>query len=1022
MVENGHFKKLTPEEAAIETDNTWYLPLLAVTSKMKPGKVRLVLDAAAESRGRCLNDYLMRGPDFTNSIPGIICRWREKPIAVTSDVKAMFSQILVRDQDRASLRFLWRGRRRSGPMDTYESQVVIFGAKSSPAIAGYCFRETGKRFGSDLPHVRDAIESGTYVDDIIYSVNTEAEAVRLTEDLTSTLAQGGFELSSWISNSAMVTKTASVDQTSLDDGVTLDMSDSHRTLGTVWKPKSDVMTYRAQMPTPSPPTKRTILSVVMSVFDPLGYLAGWLLPVKKTLQNMWAQKRGWEDEPDGQGRKTWDEWTHELSLIGSVEVPRHMFDHEAGVTSVEVHAFCDASTDGFSAVVYYRWTSLRRSQVCVSFVAARCRLSPLKTLSIPRLELQAAVLATRLVCSLRKESRLVWSSVTYWSDSKNVLAWIQAQDRRYHVFVSNRTAEILDKSSADQWRYVPTALNPADGGSRGHRLPDLRPDGVWASGPNFLHKSVDHWPEELDTSPQDILQDDPETKTVFAVSSVQPPTPDIRHSLPELTRFSRWSTAVRTVCLILRWRNRARKHQAQEATGANEPLELEAEILLMKLAQKDAYAAEMRDLEACVPLDSKSPLKALTVVLMRGLICLDSRARRSPDMSTSAKFPVILPRGHPYTQLLIQHLHEKMAHRAHDAVLVELRQRCWVPQAAREIRKVVSRCQVCKIRKAKPTAPQMAPLPLPRVTMLGGAFRAVGLDFFGPMQITRGRATVKIWGALFRCMATKAIHIELTESLDTEATLMVISRFQARRGNVKEIWSDNAGSFKSANKELRHQFARLDQQKISAKLGLDGIAWRFSPPADPEAGGVWERSIRTVKETLRIILKERRPRFEVLYTLICEVEKILNSTPLFHVPVDPDDEEPLTPFHFLIGRPSPSYPSGTPIDDNVDLRRRWKHAQTLADHFWKRWVREYLPTLAERPKWKKSGRNLEIGDVVIIVDPQSPRGLWPRGIVEEVMRAEDGHVRSALVRTKHGVLHRPARKLAVLDVIRTGEC
>ena len=330
-------------------------------------------------------------------------------------------QILVQNRDRVSLRFLWRGRRRTGAMelDTYESQVVIFGAKSSPAIAGYCFRETGKRFGSDLPHVMDAIENGTYVDDSIYSIDTEAQAIQLIDNLTSTLAQGGLELSDWTCNSAAVTEVVSRDQASREEDVMLNVSDSHRTLGTIWKPSADVLTYRAQMTTPNP-TKGNILSVVMFVFDPIEYLTGWLLPVKKMLQNMWAQSRGWEDEPDGHGRKIWDQWTREFTQIGSVEVPRHFFHHEAGVTSVEVHAFCDASTDGFSAIVYYRWTSTH-SGVCISFVAARSRLAPLKTLSVPRLELQAAVLATRLVCSLRKESRLEWSFVTYCSSLRQIL-------------------------------------------------------------------------------------------------------------------------------------------------------------------------------------------------------------------------------------------------------------------------------------------------------------------------------------------------------------------------------------------------------------------------------------------------------------------------------------------------------------------------------------------------------------------------------------------------------------------------
>ena len=200
-------------------------------------------------------------------------------------------------------------------------------------------------------------------------------------------------------------------------------------------------------------------------------------------------------------------------------------------------------------------------------------------------------------------------------------------------------------------------------------------------------------------------------------------------------------------------------------------------------------------------------------------------------------------------------------------------------------------------------------------------------------------------------------------------------------------------------------------------LGLEGIKWRFIPPCDPEAGGAWERAIRTVKDTLRIILREQAPRLEVLQTVMAEVEKIVNSTPLFHVPVDPDDNDVLTPFHFLIGCATTAYPSGTQVQDSGCLRRRWKHAQTLADHFWRRWAREYLPTLANRAKWIKTSRNVEVGDVVIIADPQHPRGLWVRGVVTDTVCGPDGVVRSARVRTVHGVLHRPVRRLVVLHIL-----
>ena len=222
MVSDGHVRKLTSEEAAVEPPNTWYLPLLAVTNSNKPGKVSLVLDAAAKSHGKCLNDFLMRGPGYFNSIPSIILRWREKPVGMTSDVVAMFSQILVQPSDRASLRFLWRGRRRDGPFDVYESSAVIFGSKSS-STAGYCYRKTGELFNDGKPGVLAAIFDDTYVDDVISGTETAEEAATLIQDLTTTLRYGGFELGPWASNSSEVLKTLPPDlraegDVSLEDG------------------------------------------------------------------------------------------------------------------------------------------------------------------------------------------------------------------------------------------------------------------------------------------------------------------------------------------------------------------------------------------------------------------------------------------------------------------------------------------------------------------------------------------------------------------------------------------------------------------------------------------------------------------------------------------------------------------------------------------------------------------------------------------------------------------------------------
>ncbi|XP_043203370.1 uncharacterized protein LOC122371261 [Amphibalanus amphitrite] len=792
-----------------------------------------------------------------------------------------------------------------------------------------------------------------------------------------------------------------------ENDLSVGKTDDHRALGIVWKSSLDKLTYREHVP-PEIVTKRTVMSTGMSVFDPIGYLSGWLLRGKLLLQQLWQQGISWDEGVPEELTAEWQKWTEELRRIHDLRLPRHLFNNMC-VSTVELHMFCDASEKGFAAVLYYRWRA-EDGEINVSFVGAKTRVAPAKKLTIPRLELQAAVLGTRMIATLRREARVEIESTTCWSDSKNVLAWIQSSARRYHVFVANRVAEDRDVTRPEDWRYVPTELNAADGASRGQDLADLKPARPWVSGPKFLREEEHNWPTS-DVKEHEVLANDPETKSVLA-TTVQPEL-DPSAARPDLSRCSRWLVAVRTMATIRRWLLRHR----DGVTGEFTPCEIEeAERAWIKTVQHEQLASELKDLKAGRAVRSKSKIAGLSPVLVGGIICLDSRIKRSPELSPTARQPPIMLRGHRYVELYIQHLHERMGHRAHEAVLTELRQHCWVPQARQAIRTVVRRCQACRVRKAQPHSAQMAPLPASRVTMLRGAFYATGVDFFGPIWSKRGRSDVKLWGVIFRCLATKAVHLELTDSLDTQAALMAISRFQARRGNVRELWSDNGRNLRAAEKELRRVLQELDQDELRQKLGVDKIEWKFSPPSDPEAGGVWERRVRTVKETLAAILKEHKPRYEVLLTLFCEVEKILNSTPLFHVPVDPDDDDPLTPFHFLIGRATPSYPAGKQ-DEHVDLRKRWEHAQQLSDAFWQRWVKDYLPTLARRPKWRQHHANVQVDEIVIIADNRHPRGLWPKGVVVKVHSGADGIVRSAEVRTKHGVLHRPVRKLVILSVI-----
>nr|XP_036214885.1 uncharacterized protein LOC118680238 [Bactrocera oleae] len=184
-------------------------------------------------------------------------------------------------------------------------------------------------------------------------------------------------------------------------------------------------------------------------------------------------------------------------------------------------------------------------------------------------------------------------------------------------------------------------------------------------------------------------------------------------------------------------------------------------------------------------------------------------------------------------------------------------------------------------------------------------------------------------------------------------------------------------------------------------------------------GGAWERLVRSVKQVLKQILTTSRPSDELLRAVLMEVEMTVNSRPLTYIPIGHEEEEALTPNHFLLGSSSGIKPIAEPVAENILLRRNWQTSQQLANAFWRRWILEYLPTITMRSKWFTDVKPIEVGDIAYIVDPSNPRNCWPKGKVIQVRKSDDGKVRSATLKTTCGIFERPAAKIAVLDVINS---
>lgn len=488
----------------------------------------------------------------------------------------------------------------------------------------------------------------------------------------------------------------------------------------------------------------------------------------------------------------------------------------------------------------------------------------------------------------------------------------------------------------------------------------------------------------------------------------------VEYSLPNEDNYSSWLRLVRVTARILLFVRRCRRIDASMIVE----LMNKAELLLLKKSQQDSFAQDIELVKQNKPLLSNSRLLTLTPYLDdTDVLRVAGRIDKVEGVSHSTMRPVILDGRHQITRLLVEYHHRKAMHGANELIVNELRQQYWVLKLRPTVRAVVARCLFCRYRRAAPQPQRMADLPAARLQHNRRAFTFTGVDFFGPMEVTVGRKRLKRYGVMFTCLTVRAIHLEISESLSTDSTIMALRRMIARRGTPgtpSVIYSDNGTNLRGADNELKRSLLELDESKLREDGTLRGIEWRYIPPGAPEQAGAWERMIRTVKTALKVVLKERAPHPETLSTLFAEVEALVNSRPITHVSCDPNYPEALTPNHFLLGTSSNSPVFGRYDNDDLCLRKQWRTAQRLTDMFWARWVKEYLPTLIPRQKWLKEARALRDGDYVLIVEPNLDRGCWRHGVVSATHAAVDGRVRMVDVRTRTGLVCRPVTRVALL--------
>lgn len=419
---------------------------------------------------------------------------------------------------------------------------------------------------------------------------------------------------------------------------------------------------------------------------------------------------------------------------------------------------------------------------------------------------------------------------------------------------------------------------------------------------------------------------------------------------------------------------------------------------MLKAAQKAAFAKELSALLADQPVSKSSRLRKLNPIMESNFICVGGRLKHS-EISTAEKNPIILPKESHTSLLLIRHHHEQVKHQGRHLTEGAIRAAgLWILGAKSLINSVLHKCITCRKLRGKFEEQHMADLPSERLKICP-PFTYVGLDVFGPWSVTTrrtrgGQAESKRWAIMFGCMSSRAVHIEVIESMDASSCINALRRFFALRGPAKQLRSDCGTNFVGACKELG-----MDKM-VQRYLSEQGCSWEFNPPHSSHMGGSWERLIgiaRRILDSMFLQLKARLTH-EVLCTLLAEVTAIINARPLLPVSADPQQPFILSPSVLLTQKTGVPPPPGDFSDKDL-YTKQWRQVQALANQFWTRWSREYLPCLQHRPKWTVPRRNLQVGDLVLLRDKQIARNCWPMARVSAVFPGKDGYVRKVEVST-----------------------
>lgn len=605
------------------------------------------------------------------------------------------------------------------------------------------------------------------------------------------------------------------------------------------------------------------------------------------------------------------------------------------------------------------------------------------------------------------------NEILAFSDSTVALAWIYGGASRWKTFVANRVAEINTHLPAINWHHIDTHINPADLISRG-ALPDqIINNPLWWHGPEWSESCSTLQPPStsaLDIIHQRQIEREQRTEAVVYLAVYENSFLDAM-----ITRYyPNLQLLLRITAQMLRF-----SHRELRSASRLTPQEIDKAMrIYVQHVQSKHYMKEINQLDQGREINRGSSIHQLKPFLDENRLLRVGGRLNLSELSYDTKHPILLPHHSPFTSLVLRHDHLEQLHCGPQSLLAAVRRRFWIVRGISVARKICRTCVQCVRAKPAPLHQLMGQLPADRIKP-NPPFSITGIDYAGPINIisrrVRGATPSKGYIALFVCFTTRAVHLEAVSDLSTSAFIAAFIRFSSRYGLPSKVYSDNATNLRGAARKFRELYKRINTT-IDADVFIDflsnkGIEWVFIPARSPHHGGLWEAGIKVAKGFLSKFGEETRFTFEELSTILAQVAACMNSRPIAALSDDPNEPQPLTPAHFLIGRPLNALAEINQLERHVGSLSRWEYIQRLVQEFRARWQAEYVLSLQRMTKWQRSAPNVSIGDFVLLITDTDKPKQWPMGRVVEIFPGQDGLTRVVSIKTANGTTRRDVRRI-----------